>query len=103
MANLNINKGVFNILYRKQGFTINSIREILRDYGKNELNQIFPKNNRPKYYNSVSEMIQEDFRKFIKWLRKNRKYYHLRDDYNEWYEESSFDGTFAYNGVADDF
>lgn len=103
MANFNINKGVFNILYRKQGFTVNSIREILRDYGKNELNQIYPKKNRPKYYTSVSEIIQEDFGKFIFWLGKNRKYYHLRDDYNDWYQESSFDGTFAYNGVADDF
>jgi hypothetical protein len=96
---LEINKGVFKLLFNNCGFTIASIRQILKDYAKEKLELKKPKSKTNPFYMKVSVLIQQDFNAFMEWLRKNGKHYPKYE--RDYYEVEDF-GDFAYNGSADD-
>lgn len=93
------NRGVFKLLFNNCGFTIASIRLILRDYAKEKLELKKPKSKTNPFYMKVSVLIQDDFSAFMKWLQKNGRKYpkYERDDYS--FQDF---GDMAYNGSADD-
>jgi hypothetical protein len=94
-ANLN---GVFKWL-RNRDHDVEIAKRILNDYAKhNELMIKAPKR--------VAEVIQNDFSSFVEWYKKNKNKYprfEKIETYDEWWSRKNLDGSFAYNGVTDDF
>ena len=56
-------------------------------------------NNWSKFMNCFIA-IKGDYKRIINIKAAKRK---PKDSYDQWYEDSSMDGTFAYNGSANDF
>lgn len=97
-----IHKGIFSFL-SNNGCDIHEMRRILSLFGL-DIGLKRPKNCRKKWYAMVSEEANKDFKRFKKIYNLNKIRPKTKTQtYDEWYEESSFDGSFAYNGVADDF
>lgn len=61
-----------------------------------------PKKARLEWYAKITDLAQEDFANFKKVFNKNKVIKKQVRTYDDWYQEFSFDGSFAYNGVADD-
>lgn len=86
--------------------------KIIARYG-NHIGKPKPENATIKYYKSVSDEIGKDFWKFILFTKtikddykrdfKTKRSNVKRYDYDDSFQEMSFDGSFAYNGVTEDF
>lgn len=96
-----LNSGVFSFLNR-QGLSIHEMRRIISLYALSiEIKR--PKKTRLKWYSKITNLAQKDFANFKKVYNKNKEIKKQVRTYDDWYQECSFDGSFAYNGVADDF
>ena len=94
--------GIFNYL-RNLGYNIHEQRKVLHSYAIT-MGISRPKKQRTQWYSAISFKAQEDFDSFKKFFNRN---YHRKmckkDQYQKWYDRCNSDGSFAYNGVADDF
>ena len=96
-----LNSGVFSFLNR-QGLSIHEMRRIISLYALSiEIKR--PKKARLEWYSKITDLAQKDFANFKKVYNKNKEIKKQIRTYDDWYQECSFDGSFAYNGVADDF
>ena len=96
-----IDKGIFNFLI-KRGAGMSEMRRILALYALSKGHKR-PKKNKFKWYSEMSTLAQTNFTEFKKFYNKNKLTFVRSQSYDEWYEECSMDGSFAYNGSADDF
>ena len=96
-----LNSGIFSFLNR-QGLSIHEMRRIISLYALSiEIKR--PKKARLEWYSKITDLAQKDFSNFKKVYNKNKEIKKQIRTYDDWYQECSFDGSFAYNGVADDF
>lgn len=96
-----LNSGVFSFL-NKQGLSIREMRRIISLYALSiEIKR--PKKARLEWYSKITDLAQKDFANFKKVYNKNKEIKKQIRTYDDYYQECSFDGSFAYNGVADDF
>ncbi len=102
MEKIKINRGVFNFL-SKQGCSIHDMRRLLSLYALEVHSIKRPKRVSGEWYLIISELAQQDFASFKRIYNKNKIIRKPVMSYNNWYDECSMDGSFAYNGVADDF
>lgn len=98
---IKINKGIFNFLM-KQGLNVPHMRHVLTLYAKTK-DKTPPKKNRGQWYADISEEAQGDFKSFKKVFNKHKDKIPVHQTYEDWWNECNLDGTFAYNGVTDDF
>jgi hypothetical protein len=98
-----IDKGVFKLLYNYKRLSFSDINQILTDYAEIFMDKKRPRSNRRRFYFEVSNHAQENFADFKKFVNKSTRGMSERQDYDDWYQEASMDGSLAYNGVADDF
>ena len=96
-----INKGIW-IFLDKQGLSIHSMRRIISLYALS-IDIKRPKKARLEWYSKITDLAQEDFSNFKKVYNKNKEIRKQVRTYDDWYQECSFDGSFAYNGVTEDF
>ncbi len=96
-----LNSGIFNFL-NKQGLSIHEMRRIISLYALS-IGIKRPKKARLEWYSKITELAQNDFVNFKKIYNKNKEIKKKIRTYDDWYQECSFDGSFAYNGVADVF
>lgn len=96
-----LNSGVFSFL-NKQGLSIHEMRRIISLYALS-IGIKRPKKARLEWYAKITDLAQEDFAKFKKVFNKNKVIKKQVRTYDDSYQEFSFDGSFAYNGVADNF
>ena len=96
-----LNSGVFSFL-NKQGLSIHEMRRIISLYALS-IDIKRTKKARLEWYAKITDLAQEDFANFKKVFNKNKVIKKQVRTYDDSYQEFSFDGSFAYNGVADDF
>lgn len=96
-----LNSGVFSFL-NKQGLSIHEMRRIISLYALS-IGIKRPKKARLEWYSKITELAQEDFSNFKKVFNKNKERKKKINTYDDWFQECSFDGSFAYSGVTDDF
>lgn len=101
MEKIKINNGVFYFL-SKQKCSIHDMRRILSLYGLS-INIKRPRRVKAEWYLNISNLAQNDFRNFKKVYNANKVLTNHVQTYDDWYDTCNLDGTFAYNGVADDF
>lgn len=102
MKKIKINSGVFSFL-SNHGCSIHDMRRLLSLYALEVHSIKRPKRVDADWYLIISELAQQDFASFKRIYNKNKIIRKPVMSYNDWYDECSMDGTFAYNGVADDF
>lgn len=98
-----LQRGIFSFL-NKQGLSVTGMRQVLYLYGQTKDMQR-PKKFRLEWYAEVSQVAQGDFQAFKKVYNKNKDKlsYSNSRSYDEWWQECNMDGSFAYNGVTEDF
>jgi hypothetical protein len=105
-----IQKGIYCFL-TKNNCVLNEMKRALHIYAKENKMNLLPDRNSKKananiWYANVSNIAQNDFEGFKEMFNSNKKKIYNKDKemtYDRWYEESSMDGSFAYNESADDF
>lgn len=109
MAHNKAYKKTKNYFRFKLGFTDQSFLKVIADYSK------FAGIVTTNKGDDVCVNIQNNWNEFMHWwgtVKHNFKddysqvkikYRPRRLDYNEWWQQSNMDGSFAYNGVTDDF
>lgn len=102
MEKMKLDSGVFSFLSNR-GCSIHEMRRILALYALEVHDIKKPKRIKPEWYVIISELAQQDFVSFKHVYNKHKLKNTTIRTYNDWYDECSIDGTFAYNGVADDF
>lgn len=99
---LKMNKGIFHFL-AKNNLNIGEKRRMLHMYGKFKgLERPKKTNKRNAWYVEVSNLAQENFTEFKKVFNKHKPRI-KKQSYDDWWDECNTDGTFAYNGVTEDF
>lgn len=95
-------------------YSFTQYHNMLRDYAKHlGINESEYK-NKQLFFNEVGNRCQEDWSAWMKFFISIRSNYPRvfknikqkkpkQNPYDEWYQESSQDGSFAYNGSAEDF
>jgi hypothetical protein len=102
MEKIKINSGIFSFL-ADRGLKLCDMRRLLSLYAL-EIHSIKrPRKVKAEWYVIISELAQEDFASFKRIYNKHKIIRKPIKSYNDWYDECSMDGSFAYNGVADDF
>lgn len=96
-----INKGIFSFL-NNQGLTVHEMRRIIALYGLS-INIKRPKKARFEWYENISNLAQEDFVNFKKIYNKNKEIKKKINSYEDYWQECNLDGSFAYNGITEDF
>jgi hypothetical protein len=94
----------------RRGFTMHQAHKIIKRYGRQlKIELAF---GDQKYFDIVGDAIQEDFQKFRLFFNSVKADYpqkkkpvrsNFSKSYDEWWQEKNLDGSFAYNGVTDDF
>ena len=102
MEKIKLHPGVFSFLANR-GLSLSEMRRILSIYSLEVHNIKRPRKVKAEFYVITSELAQQDFKTFKKCFNKHKERKSPIKTYNDWYDECSIDGTFAYNGVADDF
>lgn len=98
-----------NYLHFDKKHTNEVTKRIIADYAP-IVNVPIPVKKKGNYfYNKVSALIQADWNTFMKWY-KSQKYPSTAKpkkrnnrQYSDVWQEKNLDGSFAYNGVTDDF
>ena len=101
MEKIRINNGIFNFL-DKQKCSIHDMRRILSLYGLS-IGIKRPNRVKAEWYLIMSNLAQKDFKNFKKLYNITKVKTNHIHSYDDWYDICNLDGTFAYNGVADDF
>lgn len=101
MKDSRINKGIFNFL-AKQGYQLDQMRILLHMFGR-EIGKNRPKRGRLEWYIEISNDAAADFPAFKKFFNKNKANLVKAQSYSDWWQEANMDGSFAYNGVTEDF
>lgn len=96
-----INRGIYSFLTARN-HDISEMNVILTLYAKT-LGENRPKKNRREWYAKISKLAQSNFKEFKAFYNKNKKSFVVSISYEDWWQECNMDGTFAYNGVTDDF
>jgi endoglucanase Acf2 len=78
------------------------MRRILSLYGLS-INIKRPRRVKAEWYLNISNLAQQDFKNFKKVYNANKVITNHVQSYDDWYDTCNLDGTFAYNGVANDF
>ena len=94
-----LHKGVFSFLTRN-GYDIHQMRKILFLYAEYK-GKKKPKKGRVHWYVAISNDAASDFKDFKRFFNANK--FPRKASYDEWWQESNMDGSFAYNGVTEDF
>jgi hypothetical protein len=102
MEKMKIDSGVFSFLANR-GLKLCDMRRILSLYALDIHGIKRPRKVKAEWYVIISELAQQDFATFKRIYNKHKERRAPIKTYNDWYDECSIDGTFAYNGVADDF
>jgi hypothetical protein len=102
MEKVKIDNGVFRFL-DSRGLKLCDMRRILSLYAIEVHSIKRPRNVTGEWYLIISELAQQDFVSFKRIYNKHKIIKKPIQSYNDWYDECSIDGSFAYNGVADDF
>jgi len=102
MEKMKIDSGVFSFLANR-GLKLCAMRRILTLYAADIHGIKRPRRVKAEWYVIISELAQKDFAVFKKSYNKHKENKKANKSYNDWYDECSMDGSFAYNGVADDF
>jgi hypothetical protein len=102
MNTFRINNGVFAFLSR-QSLDIQGMKKVLDLYAESINNPKPTTKNKNAWYAEVSEAAQGEFKAFKKVFNKAEKNIPRRASYDDWWNECNLDGSFAYNGVTDDF
>lgn len=102
MDKLKLNTKTFSFLANR-GLKLPEMRRILSLYAQEVHNIKRPRKVKAEWYVIISELVQEDFASFKKVFNKHKTRKKTVSTYEDWYDTCSFDGSFAYNGVADDF
>lgn len=101
MEKIKINNGVFSFL-SKQKCSIHDMRRILSLYALS-IDIKRPRKVKAEWYLNISNLAQNDFKNFKKIYNTNKIVTNYIKSYDDWYDTCNLDGSFAYNGVADDF
>lgn len=96
-----INRGIYSFLSAR-GHDISTMNVVLTLYAQT-IDMKRPKKNRRQWYADVSKLAQKNFKDFKKVYFDNKKNLVVSQSYEDWWQESNMDGSFAYNGVTDDF
>ncbi len=98
-----LQRGIYSFL-KKQRLSVAGMHKILLIYAQSK-EMVRPKKNRLRWYAEVSHLANNDFPAFKSLYNKNKKdlFYDNSQSYDDWWGECNLDGTFAYNGVTDDF
>lgn len=113
--------GLYRLLFKDKKIPVEVIVECLNEYEAKYLPDIFKnmsnketkywaKDSRRKAYIVDQACYENNFSKFLaivtektgaqfKFNTKPKR----KQNYNDWWQEANLDGTFAYNGVTDDF
>lgn len=105
LVKIKIQVGIFNYLANR-GYKPREIKNIVESYGIDILKIEKPTKGKVEWFKSIETMITDDFnsfKKFVKDTYRIKPVNKLNNDYSDWYDESSTDGSFAYNNSADDF
>ncbi len=101
--NQKLQKGIYSFLTR-QRLSVSGMHQVLKLYAESrEMSR--PKKNRLEWYSTISHLAQADFKTFKRIYNKNKKNlsYNNSQSYEDWWDECNTDGSFAYNGVTEDF
>ena len=97
-----------NKLRKKKGINKTALLLALQDYYDNVVEVMYPFKTNKVSLSRLKDGILNDFSGFLFYLTKHsgvtftkRKY--RTTSYDKYWEESNMDGSFAYNGVTDDF
>lgn len=96
-----INRGIYAFLAARN-HDISTMNIVLTMYAKT-LEKDRPRKNRRQWYADISKLAQSDFKRFKEFYSKNKRNFMISQSYEDWWQESNMDGSFAYNGVTDDF
>lgn len=99
-----LDKGIFSFLAMRSHHLQTMYRILTQYAGTLEMSR--PKKNRLRWYTQVSELAQMNFSEFKKFYNKNKQDFPVFDpnsSYEDEWQESNLDGSFAYNGVTEDF
>ena len=102
MNTFRINNGIYAFLSR-QRLDVKGMKQVLEAYAKSINNPKPSGKNKNTWYAEISESAQGNFKAFKKVFNKAEKNIPRRDSYADWWNECNLDGSFAYNGVTDDF
>ena len=99
--NQRINRGIFSFLSRR-GLSMAGMRRVLHLYAQSkDMNK--PNKNKLEWYAKISEEAHSEFQAFKKIYNKNKHNIPHYQTYEDAWSESNLDGSFAYNGVTEDF
>ena len=101
LENQKLQKGIHSFLAKK-GIAMSGKRFVLAAYAYS-LGMKKPKKNKLEWYAKISYLAQEDFPAFKKVYNSCKSKVNHYQTYDDWWGESNLDGSFAYNGVTDDF
>jgi hypothetical protein len=101
LENQKLQKGIHSFMYRK-GIAMSGMRYVLTQYALT-IDKKKPKKNKLEWYAEISKLANEDFIAFKKVYNKCKGNVVHYQTYDDWWSESNLDGSFAYNGVTDDF
>jgi hypothetical protein len=96
-----IQKGIYSFLSRK-GIAMSGMRYVLTQYALSK-DEKKPKKNKLEWYAKISNLAQQDFVGFKKVYNKCKNKVVHYQAYEDWWGECNTDGSFAYNGVTEDF
>ncbi len=101
--NQKLQRGIYSFL-TKQGLSVAGMRQVITLYAATK-DMKRPKAKRMEWYAEISHLANNDFAAFKKVYNKNKKdlSYDNSQSYDDWWNECNTDGTFAYNGVTEDF
>ena len=99
--NQRLQKGIHSFLYKK-GIAMSGMRYVLTQYALTR-DMKKPKKKTLIWYADISKLAQQDFAAFKKVYNKCKGNVNHYQTYDDWWGESNLDGSFAYNGVTDDF
>lgn len=93
-----IQKGIFCYL-NNRGLSVSQMRGAIK--------QFYKVNDQPisHTFDQKQEYVCNNFSKFKKYIKQTFviSYDSHMNSYEDWWEERNLDGSFAYNGVTDDF
>lgn len=100
-----------NYLHYDKKHTNEIVKRIIADYGGFLNEPSYSKKKSNYFYNKVSGLIQKDWNKFMTWYNTNSVKYprtakpkrRQHKYYSDMWQQKNLDGSFAYNGVTDDF
>jgi hypothetical protein len=98
---LKLNKGIF-VFLNKNNLTLGGMCKVLVAFAQDMKLEV-PEKKDNQWYEDMSDLAQDNFKKFRNVFNKMPTLELRQQTYDEWYQEANMDGSLAYNGVTDDF